>query len=138
MRRPVGVKGIRFGICWSRCLFSAELPLSPPLYLLCFEHVDNLGAYSIPSGDRPSYPIWLRQLTHGDYASQLSLGKSSAAAGQLKWALRRWLDVLVHAEKVRRIVLLLDRSKASVIIAERSLNPFLSFVHHEVNIGAAG
>ena len=24
------------------------------LYLLCFEHVDNLGAYSIPSGDRPS------------------------------------------------------------------------------------
>src|SRR5271157_3188703 len=31
------------------------------LYLLCFEHVDNLGAYSIPSGDRPSHPIWLKQ-----------------------------------------------------------------------------
>src|SRR6185369_12305077 len=29
------------------------------LYLLCFEHVDNLGAYSIPSGDRPSHPICL-------------------------------------------------------------------------------
>jgi len=32
------------------------------LVYLCFEHVDNLGAYSIPSGDRPSHPIWLRQL----------------------------------------------------------------------------
>jgi hypothetical protein len=31
------------------------------LYLLRFDHVDNLGAYSIPSGDRPSYPIWLHQ-----------------------------------------------------------------------------
>jgi hypothetical protein len=27
------------------------------LVYLCFEHVDNLGAYSIPSGDRPSHPI---------------------------------------------------------------------------------
>jgi hypothetical protein len=26
------------------------------LYLLCLKHVDNLGAYSIPSGDRPSHP----------------------------------------------------------------------------------
>src|SRR6202142_4094516 len=76
MRRPVGVKGIRFGICWSRCFFSAESPLSPPFhphslmsalvrsvqvgcccyganlldcrspFYLCFEHVDNLGAYT--------------------------------------------------------------------------------------------
>ena len=27
------------------------------LYLLRFEHVDKLGAYSIPSGDRPSHSI---------------------------------------------------------------------------------
>ena len=27
------------------------------LYLLCLKHVDNLGAYSIPSGDRPSHSI---------------------------------------------------------------------------------
>jgi hypothetical protein len=26
-------------------------------YLLRFERVDNLGAYSIPSGDRPSHSI---------------------------------------------------------------------------------
>ena len=32
MRRPVGVKGIRFGICWSRCFFPAESPLSPPFH----------------------------------------------------------------------------------------------------------
>jgi len=32
-----------------------------PFYL-CLEHVDNLGAYSIPSGDRPSHPIWLQHL----------------------------------------------------------------------------
>ena len=31
------------------------------LYLLCFKHVDNLGAYSIPFGDRPSHPICFRQ-----------------------------------------------------------------------------
>jgi hypothetical protein len=30
---------------------------------LCFEYVDNLGAYSIPPGDRPSHPIWFRQPT---------------------------------------------------------------------------
>ena len=34
------------------------------LYLLRFERVDNLGAYSIPSGDRPSHPIWFHQLTY--------------------------------------------------------------------------
>jgi len=27
------------------------------LYLLRFERADNLGAYRIPSGDRPSHPI---------------------------------------------------------------------------------
>ena len=32
MRRPVGVKGIRFGICWSRYFFPAESPLSPPFH----------------------------------------------------------------------------------------------------------
>jgi len=32
MRRPVGVKGIRFGICWSRCFFPAESPLSPTFH----------------------------------------------------------------------------------------------------------
>ena len=32
------------------------------LYLLCLKHVDNLGAYSIPSGDRPSHLICLQQL----------------------------------------------------------------------------
>jgi hypothetical protein len=32
MRRPVGVKGIRFGIGWSRCFFPAESPLSPPFH----------------------------------------------------------------------------------------------------------
>jgi len=38
------------------------------LYLLCFKHVDNLGAYSIPSetgllmeGDYTTYPLSMRQ-----------------------------------------------------------------------------
>src|SRR5438309_12114477 len=34
-----------------------------PFYL-CFEHVDNLGAYSIPSGDRHSHPICLTFFTN--------------------------------------------------------------------------
>src|SRR5580765_4928724 len=37
-----------------RC--SATLLHSRSPFYLCFEHVDNLGAYSIPSGDRPSHP----------------------------------------------------------------------------------
>ncbi len=32
MRRPVGVKGIRFGFCWPRCFFPTESPLSPPFH----------------------------------------------------------------------------------------------------------
>src|SRR6185312_4735937 len=35
------------------------------LYLLCFKHVDNLGAYSIPFGDRPSHPICFQLLSRG-------------------------------------------------------------------------
>jgi hypothetical protein len=38
MRRPVGVKWIRFGFYWSRCFFLAESPLSP-----CF-HPHSRGA----------------------------------------------------------------------------------------------
>src|SRR5271166_3946333 len=33
-----------------------------PFICLRFERVDNLGAYSIPSGDRPSHPICSLQL----------------------------------------------------------------------------
>jgi hypothetical protein len=35
------------------------------LYLLCFEHVDNLEAYSTPSGDRPSPSKTLRSSRAG-------------------------------------------------------------------------
>src|SRR5579871_5429026 len=38
MRRPAGVKWIRFGFCWSRYFFLAEWPLSP-----CF-HPHSRGA----------------------------------------------------------------------------------------------
>ncbi|HTR24051.1 MAG TPA: hypothetical protein VMI10_08700, partial [Terriglobales bacterium] len=31
------------------------------LFICASEHVDNLGAYSIPFGDRPSHPIWFHQ-----------------------------------------------------------------------------
>jgi len=44
MRRPFGVKWIRFGFCWTR--FLPTEPLSP-----CFhrtlEHVDTLGAHPV-------------------------------------------------------------------------------------------
>jgi hypothetical protein len=44
---------------------ATALPFSLPVsFYLCFQHVDNLGAYSIPSGDRPSHPIWFRQLSN--------------------------------------------------------------------------
>ena len=39
-----------------RCCGANLLHCRSPFYL-CLEHVDNLGAYSIPSGDRPSHPI---------------------------------------------------------------------------------
>ena len=34
---------------------------APQNFYLCFEHVDNLGAYSFPPGDRLSHPICLHQ-----------------------------------------------------------------------------
>jgi hypothetical protein len=42
------------------------------LYLLCLKHVDNLGAYSIPSGDRPSHPICLQHLCSNHETNGLS------------------------------------------------------------------
>ena len=51
----------KFLICFVAALLTFFI--AGPLYLLCFKHVDNLDAYSIPSGDRPSHPIYLRQLT---------------------------------------------------------------------------
>src|ERR1700722_20057628 len=42
--------------CHGANLFHCRSP-----FYLCLEHVDNLGAYSIPSGDRPSHPIWFRK-----------------------------------------------------------------------------
>ena len=46
-----------------RCCSGASLLHCRSPFYLCLEHLDNLGAYSIPSGDRPSHPIWLRQRT---------------------------------------------------------------------------
>jgi hypothetical protein len=43
MRRPVGVKGIGFGIGWSRYFFPAESPLSPPFH----PHSSMSGFYAL-------------------------------------------------------------------------------------------
>jgi len=37
--------------------------IAGPLNLLRLERVDNLGAYSMPFGDRPSHSICLQQLS---------------------------------------------------------------------------
>jgi hypothetical protein len=75
MRRPVGVKGIRFGICWSRGLFSAELPPVATLPSALFdERFGALGASWVfsfqpvlPSVYRPRFHLqdesWARRLT---------------------------------------------------------------------------
>src|SRR6185312_3086854 len=51
------------------------------LYLLCLKHVDNLGAYSIPSGDRPSHPIWYQQLSErasiSSYENAVSISRTA-------------------------------------------------------------
>ncbi len=46
--------------------------------------------------------------------------------------------ILIHAEDVLRIVFRLQRGKALVIGAVRRSYPIRSFVHHEVDVGAAG
>src|SRR5271156_4077343 len=43
-----------------RCRYGANLLHCRSPFYLCLEHVDNLGAH--PVGDRPSHPIWFRQL----------------------------------------------------------------------------
>jgi hypothetical protein len=50
------------------------------LYLLRFERVDNLGAYSIPFGDRPSHLIWLCKLS----TTSKRLGKYRSPLLQLR------------------------------------------------------
>ena len=51
--------------CYSANLLHCRSP-----YLLRFERVDTLGAYSIPSGGRPSDPIWFRQLRRTGFVSE--------------------------------------------------------------------
>jgi hypothetical protein len=43
MRRPVEVKGIGFGICWSHYFFPAEAPLVPPFH----PHSSMSGFYAL-------------------------------------------------------------------------------------------
>ncbi len=47
------------------CRYGANLLHCRSPFYLCLEHVDNLGAYSIPPGDRPSHPICLHQSFRG-------------------------------------------------------------------------
>ena len=47
-------------------------------------------------------------------------------------------DVLIHAEQVRGIVLVLDRSQPIVVVTERRLDPLLALIHHEIDVRAAG
>ena len=74
MRRPVGVKGIRFGFCWSRC-FSRRVATVAMLPSALFEErLSSLGAswaFSfqpvLPSDYRPRFHLedesWARRLT---------------------------------------------------------------------------
>src|ERR1700757_2114687 len=48
-----------------------------------------------------------------------------------------WLDVLVDVEQVGRIVSRLDLAEPLVIRPVRSPDPFLSLVHHEVDVSTA-
>jgi hypothetical protein len=41
----------------------SRIALAGLLIYLCFEHLNNLGAYSIPSEDRPSHHICLQEST---------------------------------------------------------------------------
>jgi hypothetical protein len=49
MSRPVRVKWVLYRLGW--CGTAAVLTsfIDGLLYLLCFEHIDNLGAYRIPA-----------------------------------------------------------------------------------------
>src|ERR1700746_4114357 len=53
------------------------------LYLLRFERVDNLGAYSIPPGDRPSHSICYHSLSFCmEYSSSASKGNCNFPAAR--------------------------------------------------------
>src|SRR6202140_4598839 len=70
MRRPVGVKGIRFGICWSRCLFPADSPLSPPFHAHSSKSGWSLGA---------SWVFWFQPVLPPDYRPRFHLQDESWA-----------------------------------------------------------
>ena len=64
-------------------------------------------------------------------------GLMSAGAQRCDCLLRR-LDVLVHAEQVRRVVPLLHLRETAVVPPVRRSNAIVPLVHHEVYVRAAG
>ncbi|HVN18721.1 MAG TPA: hypothetical protein VMU05_08110, partial [Dongiaceae bacterium] len=63
-----------------------------PFYL-CLEHVDNLGAYSIPSGDRPSHLICFQHLSEIPTVEIAVVHVSKRAAVLLRlWVIRAPVD----------------------------------------------
>jgi hypothetical protein len=71
------------------------------LYLLRFERVDNLGAYSIPSGDRPSHPICSQQLSCFELSNPTNLLITLVSLKDL--ALRRGRRKLGRAPRLRKL-----------------------------------
>src|SRR5581483_2278670 len=74
-----------------------------PFYL-CLEHVDNLGAYSIPSGDRPSHPICLFIASAAAQEPQkLIIIKASRLLDVKSGAYRTGQVVLVEGERIKSV-----------------------------------
>jgi len=132
---------LRFGSCVLRfflILFPGEneLPQDFPLHRrLSAPATRNSGGVLITSS--ASYPELLNTFPHLLEVDSLHGRRPVPQSSLQSTSLWRWLDVLVYAEEVCRVILLLDGGKSSVIVAERCLNSLQSFVHHEVDVRSA-
>src|SRR5947207_10578303 len=79
-------------------------------------------------GSRARAPARARPWRRGRRGSRAGLSLSGCSAGT---------DVLVHVEEVVRVVLCLGLRQPLVVAAVGGLNPLLSLLHHEVDVGAA-
>ena len=93
---------------------------------LCAEDIAKLFRQAEKTGEAPSTvpTLLLRSSTYEELE----------ARGRLSF----WLNVLIYAEQVRRIVALLDLCQAVVILGVCRSDASFALLHHEVDICATG
>src|SRR5215470_2406271 len=60
----------------------------------------------------------------------------AAPYGQVRYSLHCWLDILVDAKQVGRIVQVLDGHQPLIVVAIGGFDPLFTLIHHKIHICA--